>query len=188
MVDVAGGKAHQLTTGPASVTTGEAASGLSWSADGKKIAFVLAPNAILNDATQGHIDVVDAGSGKLDRLTTNAGYESAPRFSPDGEHVAYQRSSGDNQVNLNDVYVTTPAGGNGIDLSAVFDRQVHDAMWAADSRSVYYTCADHTSLDLVRAPLDGKPKRVDVGDLNVTFVSSTTAANGSLAFVGTISH
>ncbi len=185
VVDIGGGKAHQLTTGPESVATGEAASGLSWSADGKKIAFVLAPNAILNDSTQGHIDLVDAVSGKLDRLTPNNGYESAARFSPDGKHIAFQHSNGDNQVNLNDEYVTTPAGGNGTDLSAAFDRQVHDAMWAADSHTVYYTCADHTSLDLVRAPLEGKPKRIDVGDLNVTFISSTTAANGSLTFVGT---
>ncbi len=185
VVDSSGGKARQLTTGPASVATGEAASGLSWSADGKKIAFVLAPNAILNDVTQGHIDLVDAASGKLDRLTTNDGYEAGARFSPDGKHIAFQHSSGDNQVNENDLYVTTPAGGNGTNLSAVFDRQVHDAMWAADSRSVYYTCADHTSLELVRAPLEGKPKAIDVGDLNVTSVSSTTATNGSLAFVGT---
>ncbi len=185
IVDIGGGKAHQLTTGPASVASGEAASGLSWSADGKKIAFLLAPNAILNDATQGHIDLVDATSAKLERLTTNNGYESGARFSPDGKHIAFQHSNGDNQVNLNDLYVTTPGGGNGVDLSSAYDRQVHDAMWAADSRTLYFTCADGTSLDLVRAPLGGKPRPVDVGDLNVTFISSTTAANGSLAFVGT---
>ena len=185
VVDASGGKAHQLTTGAASVASGEAASGLSWSADGKKIAFILAPNAILNDATQGHVDLVDATSGKLDRLTTNDGYENLPLYAPDGKHIAYQHSDGDNQVDLNDIYVTTPGSGNGTDLSAAYDRQVHDTMWAADSRTIYYTCADHTALDLVRAPLDGKPKAIDLGELNVTFISSTTSANGALAFVGT---
>jgi dipeptidyl aminopeptidase/acylaminoacyl peptidase len=188
VVDANGGKAHQLTRGPRSVTEGEAESTISWSADGKSIAFVLAPNAILNDAVQGHIDVVDVASEKLSELTTNGGFESSPLFSPDGKHIAYQHSAGDNQVNRNDLYLTAPGAGNGADLSSAFDRQVHDAFWAADSQALYFTCANHTTLQLVKLPLDGKPAAVELdGGVNVTSVDHATASDGGMVFVGTTS-
>ena len=183
VVDATGGKARQLTRGPQSVASGEAASTLSWSADGKTLAFLLAPNAILNDATQGHLELLDVASARLTALTSNAGYEAGALFSPDGTHVAYQHSNGDNQVNLNDLYVTSPGGGNGTDVSRAFDRAVHDAFWAKDSQALYFTCADHAALRLVRAPLHESPEAVDVGDLNVTFVSHETSGSGGIAFV-----
>ena len=77
-----GAKPRQLTHAEGSVAGGEAQSTLSWSPDGKTIAFVLAPNAVLNDSFRAHVDLVDVESGKLSRLTTNAGYEADPLFSP----------------------------------------------------------------------------------------------------------
>ncbi len=186
VVDADGGKARQLTTGPQSVATSEAQTTLSWSPDGTTLAFLLTPNAILNDAVYGHVALLDVATKKLTQLTSNHGFESAPLFSPDGKHIAYQHSNGDSQVNLNDVYVTASGSGNGTDLTAPFDRQVHDSFWTADSKAVYFTCADHTKLDLVRAPLEGKATTVDLGNLSAGEFSHDLAANGALAFVASL--
>ena len=185
LVDAKGGRARQLTRGPQSVSSGEAASTISWSADGKTIAFLLAPNAILNDATYAHLELLDVATTKLTRLTDYKAYEGNALFSPDGKHVAYQHSDGDSQVNRNDLYVTAPGNGDGTNVSADFDRQVHESFWSADSKTLYFTCANGTALELVRAGLDRKPESVDLGQLNATAISPKTSSTGSLAFIGT---
>ncbi len=184
-----GGRATQLTSGDASVAAGEAESTLSWSRDGKTIAFLLAPNAILNDSDRAHAELVDVATRKLTQLTSHAGYEADPRFSPDGKHVAYLHSDGDNQINPTEAYVTTPAGGEGTALSRPYDRTVHDAAWLADSSALLFACHDGTSLALVRAPLSGAtPARVDLGALNLASpLDGAIARDGAMVFVGTTS-
>jgi dipeptidyl aminopeptidase/acylaminoacyl peptidase len=181
------GKPKQLTFGAPSVASGEAQSSLSWSADGTAIAFALAPDAVLDDAAREHVDVVNVASGKLAQLTAHAGYEADPHFSPDGKHVAYTHSAGDNQIALTEAYVTATGGGEGSALSHPFDRAVHAIAWQPDSRALLFTCADRTSLALVRAPLDGTPPaRIDLGDLNPTSpLDNAIARDGSFVFVGT---
>ncbi len=181
------GTAKQLTFGPRSVATGEAQSTLSWSADGTRIALTLAPNAVLNDAVRERIALVDVASGKLTGLTAHAGYEADPHYSPDGKHVAYTHSSGDTQISLTEAYVTMPAGGDGSALSHPYDRTVHAIAWQPDSRALLFTCADHTALALVRAPLDGTPPaRIDLGELNPTSpLDNAIARDGTMVFVGT---
>jgi dipeptidyl aminopeptidase/acylaminoacyl peptidase len=181
------GKAKQLTSGEQSVTSGEAQSTLSWSADGKTLAFLLAPDAVLNDADRAHIELVDVASGKLSRPTTNAGNEADPRFSPDGKHLAYTHSAGDNQITLTEAYVTAPDGGNGTAVSHAFDRAVHDVAWLPDSSAILFTARVATSTAVVRAPAGGgAPARVEMGELNITSpLEGTIARDGAMVFVAT---
>jgi dipeptidyl aminopeptidase/acylaminoacyl peptidase len=187
VIDASGeAKPKQLTSGEKSLATGEAQSTLSWSADGKTIAFVLAPNAVLNDADRAHVDLIDVASGKLTRATTHAGYEADPRFSPDGTHLAYTHSLGDNQITLTEAYVTTPGGGSGTAVSHAFDRAVHDVSWLPDSSGILFTAHDATATALVRAAFAGTPARVDLGDLNITSpLDGAIARDGSMVFVAT---
>jgi dipeptidyl aminopeptidase/acylaminoacyl peptidase len=197
LVDANGeGKAKQLTFGERSVATGEAQSTLSWSADGKTIAFVLAPNAVLNDVDRGEIDLLDVATGKLTRVTTHAGYEADPLFSPDGKHIAYAHSAGDNQINLTEAYVTTPGGGSGTAVSHPFDRTVHGLAWLPDSSAILFTAHDGTTTAIVRAPLDGaalrqaqdRLARVDVGDLVInSSLDGAIARDGAMVFAASSS-
>ncbi len=189
VVDVSGdGKARQLTSGERSVAAGEAQSTLSWSADGKTIAFVLAPNAVLNDADRAQIELADATSGALTRLTSHAGFEADPRFSPDGKHVAYAHSNGDNQSAPTEAYVTAPGGGNGTAVSHPYDRTAHDIAWLPDSSGILFTAHDATSTALVRVPLGGVPSRLDVGELNVSSpLEGAIARDGAMVFVASTS-
>ncbi|HEY5095008.1 MAG TPA: S9 family peptidase [Candidatus Eremiobacteraceae bacterium] len=179
-----GGHARQLTSGAQSVATGQAQSTISWSADGKSIAFTLTPNAILNDSDRSYVDVVDAATGKLSKLTQHDAYESSPLYSPDGKHVAYAYSSGDVQSNQVEAFVTTPAGGEGTALSQACDCYLNDLAWLPDSSGVVMTAPEATSLTMLRAGLNGPPAPMPIDGLRVESpLQGAIAQDGSMVFV-----
>ena len=111
LLDLNGQTSTQLTFGAQSVCDG---SSLSWSPDGKSIAFTLCRNAILNDQSYSHVALLDVAGKNVRSLTGRTMWEGGPLFSPDGKHIVYFYSDGDPQVNLTQAYVTTPAGGTGV--------------------------------------------------------------------------
>jgi dipeptidyl aminopeptidase/acylaminoacyl peptidase len=186
VVGASGGRAEQLTFGKESVTNGEAESSISWSPDGKTIAFTIAPDAILNDESNSHVALVDVDTKRVRALTGHTAWESTPLFSPDGKHIAYVYSGGDNQVNLEKLYVTTPAGGPGTAISAPMDRDVFDFTWTPDSNALLFRAPDRSMLAVMRAPLAGSLQRIDVGELNLTsMLDGAVTRGGELAFVAT---
>jgi dipeptidyl aminopeptidase/acylaminoacyl peptidase len=186
VVSASGGRADQLTFGKESVATGEAESTVSWSPDGRTIAFTIAPDAILNDQSYSHVALLDVATKHLRALTAHTAFESTPLFSPDGKHIAYLYSNGDNQVNLTQLYVTTPQGGAGTPVSAPMDRDVADFAWTPDSSALLFIAPDRSMVAVVRAPLSGPLQRVDLGDLNISSsLLQAVTREGMFAFTAT---
>jgi dipeptidyl aminopeptidase/acylaminoacyl peptidase len=181
---LSGKPAEQLTTGSQSVAAGEAESTLSWSPDGKTLAFVNTPNAILNDESFSRVALLDVATHNIRYLTTHAAWESNPLFSPDGKHIAYEYSKGDPQVNLAEAWVTTPSGGEGTSLSAPIDRPVEDFVWSTDSKSLIVVVPDKTGRALYKATLNGLLSRIDLGELVVVpEIERSIGPNDSMAFI-----
>jgi dipeptidyl aminopeptidase/acylaminoacyl peptidase len=183
-----GGHATQLTYGEQSVTSGEAQSTLAWSPDGKTVAVTVGPDPILNDESYSRIVLVDVATHHLRYLTSHTAWESAALWSPDGSNIAYVDSSGvsggDPQVNLVELYLTTPEGGVGKAISAPVDRTVDAAAWARDSKSLFFAVPDRTSLALYRAPLDASPRRLDMGNLIIqSDLDGAIGPDDSMVFV-----
>ena len=61
----------------------------SWSRDGRTITFVS-----WSDESLGNIHTVSASGGRSKSITATPGHYSGPRFSPDGESIVYEASSG----------------------------------------------------------------------------------------------
>ncbi len=191
---LAGATEKQLTFGPQSVADG---STLSWSPDGAALAFTLCRNAIYNDQDYSHVVLLDVTTGRMRALTSRTMREADPRFSPDGTRIAYTYSAGDGQVNLAQLYVTTPAGGSGTRISASIDRDVDDAVWSPDSKSLIVAVPDRTTNALYRLSLDGERRRLDIGDItpgvpltttggaNAPALGNAIAKNGALIFIAT---
>ncbi|MBV9719636.1 MAG: S9 family peptidase [Candidatus Eremiobacteraeota bacterium] len=187
-IDMDDGSVAQLTRGPQSV----GGSTISWSPDGRAIAFTLCPNAITNDASYSQAAVVDVATKRVRVLTGRTMWESDPLFSPDGTHIAYTYSNGDPQIQLTQLYLTTPQGGPGALISAAIDRPVGDFVWSHDSNSLIVTAPDRTTNGLYRLTLRGDVQRLDVGNivpgtpLNTTGGASVPSLSNALAADGTL--
>jgi dipeptidyl aminopeptidase/acylaminoacyl peptidase len=192
LLNLADNTSAQLTAGSESVADG---SSLSWSPDGKTIAFTLCRDAITNDQSYSWIALVNVATKTVRALTGRTMWEGDALFSPDGAHLAYTYSDGDPQVNLTQLYVTTPAGGPGTPVSAFIDRPIGDVVWQPDSKHVIVTAPDGTTNALYRLSLRGAYERIPLGNLTPGIPLTTTggasspalgtalAADGTLAFV-----
>jgi len=79
-----------------------------------------------------------AGGGEPRQLTSLPGREMAPKFSPDGRWIAFEADHGGTAIS--DLYIVPAQGG---DLVRLTDHPLNDgsAMWAADSRTIYFQTA-----------------------------------------------
>jgi dipeptidyl aminopeptidase/acylaminoacyl peptidase len=65
------------------------ASSVSWSADGRKLAVVLAPTSLVDDSYMfKRVRIVDAETGRILQEINNLGKLGQVKFGPDGKHVA----------------------------------------------------------------------------------------------------
>jgi dipeptidyl aminopeptidase/acylaminoacyl peptidase len=179
-----GGAARRVTRGAWSILVGESASTLSWSHDGKTVAFARAANAILDTEDFSTVWLVDVSSGAITHLTAHTQYERDPQFSPDGTHVAYTYAEGDTQINPIELYVTEPGTGAGTNETRAVDRAVGDFAWAPDGSATYVSAKDGVHSAIFRIPLGGAAQRLDTGGLSVESpLAGAVGKDGTLAFV-----
>jgi dipeptidyl aminopeptidase/acylaminoacyl peptidase len=191
MVPAAGGEAKRLTSGPwslpASLPPAAPLSRLSWSPDGKLLAFVRAETPHTGDNDRATIQILDVASGAIRPLTGKPRFEGYPAFSPDGTKVSYWCLRDRDPANVNDVYVAPVAGGEGTNLTRPIDRCFYASVWTPDGRSLLVGGNDGTTVSLWLAPLDGPAKKLALGDVHPAwgfFVDVSMGADGALAFVG----
>ncbi len=143
-----------------------------WSPDGSQIAFVSNHSEDPDKNENTDIFILDAKAGATPRaLTTWAGTDNNPRWSPDGKSLAYLRSTADAAYIMYDqpiLCVQPVSGGAPKLLSQNLDRPVSSPRWSADGKTVGVLITD-----------DG----VDyVGAYNVATGKFTTVAAGNRSF------
>jgi len=118
----------------------------AWSPDGKQLAFVSnrTENIDKNDNTD--IWVMDAVPGaKMLQLSTWAGEDKSPRWSPDGKRIAYTSSTSNLNFTMygeNTISVVPSAGGVVRQLAEKLDRPVRDLQWSKDGQSLRFLVED----------------------------------------------
>ena len=144
-----------------------APSGLSWSTDGRTIAFaqVVAPESGKLDSV--HVQLLDVASGVIKPLTTARRFENNPVVSPDGRTVAYwyPREGKGELTWENEVWIAPAAGGAPRSITHALDHNLFGAQWMPDGRSLLVTGNDRTGVGAWIQPLDGPARRLDTGDL-----------------------
>ncbi len=153
-MDVATGKARQLTTG----THHEHS--IDWSPDGKEIAFV--SNREPNEDQFFNYDLLtlDAVTGELRRLTTTENAEYRPHWSPDGKTIAYEatkRGLTDLETTMEDthVWLVDADGKNRRELGAPLDNRQNEPGWSSDGESILFTLQERGNVRLYRIPAKG---------------------------------
>lgn len=190
-ISAQGGEAKRLTSGtwtlPITIPPGAPASPLSWSADGKSIAFVKVNSIYSGDNSGRSTQILNVADGTFKQLTTRDKWEGYPTFSPDGSKLTYWYLRDAAPGNVNDIWVTSPTGGDGKNLTAPIDRDIYRAIWMPDSKSVIVGGHDDHRTSLWQQPIDGPAKKLNLGTISPNWsfwVDMTVGKNGSIAFVG----
>jgi len=153
VIPAEGGSPRQLTQGEY-----DHAGPLSWSSDGGRIYF--STNRAEDreyDTRESDVWSIQVDSGELARLTVRKGPDKAPTISPDGKYLAYlghdERLQG---ANNDQVYLMDLVSGESRSLTSAFDRNVQEALWASDGKSLWLRYEDRGTQRLARVDLQGQ--------------------------------
>lgn len=94
------------------------------------------------------------------------GYDTNPKFSPDGKYIAWQSMKHDGyESDLNRLCIMELSTGKKHYLidKGNFDSNVEQYVWANDSKSVYFLGCWHTCINVYQASLTGKIKQLTDG-------------------------
>ncbi len=112
----------------------------AWSPDGSAIAFVSNRTDDPDKNENTDIYIIEAKPGAAMRqLTDWKGTDNSPRWSPDGQNIAYTRSISDEAYHMYDepmLCVLPAAGGIPKLLSRSLDRPVFNPRWTKDGKSI----------------------------------------------------
>jgi dipeptidyl aminopeptidase/acylaminoacyl peptidase len=113
-----GEKAKRLTSGPwslpksapPSAPPSPPASPISWTPDGKSLTFTRQEHPHLGDSDLTTLQILNAETGEIRKLTSHEKLESFGLFSPDGSQLAYWYPRDGDWNNVNEIFVTSAAG------------------------------------------------------------------------------
>jgi hypothetical protein len=184
-----GGEPKRLTAGDWSVVPGVAYQvlpPLSWNQDGSAIAFTRQATPHSGDSDKISVNIVDVRTRQVRPLTSRTVAEGYGMFSPDGSAIAYSYyRDGLFWTSVNDVFVAPATGGDGTNLSLSIDRDIQTFCWTANSRSLVLAAMDQVRAGAWLVPMDGPPKPIELGDLNLDGLFGlqiVTGKKGELAF------
>jgi dipeptidyl aminopeptidase/acylaminoacyl peptidase len=196
LVSAGGGEAKRLTAGswslPKSAPPGPPASPISWAPDGKSLVFTRQDRPHHGNADLSTLQILNVETGEIRKLTNHEKFESFGLFSPDGSRLAYWYPRDGDPNNGNDIFVTSVAGGDGVDFTREIDRDLQRAIWMPDGQSLLVAGHDGTRVSMWLKPFKGKARELSLGDVNpawLYWVDVSVGPKGEVAFTGsTPSH
>ena len=130
----------------------------AWSPDGKWIAYAGNRSADGDRVPNSDIWIVEAKAGATPRqLTTFAGSDSQPVWSPDGKSIAYLTGSEHKmgEYNMNRLALIPVEGGTPRIVSAALDRGVTSHEFTADGKQLEFLVADDMIVYPARVSVNG---------------------------------
>jgi dipeptidyl aminopeptidase/acylaminoacyl peptidase len=141
---------------------------ISWSPDGKEIAYVSKKVENYAISTNSDVYIVDIG-GKVTRNITKGlvGFDRDPLYSPDGRWIAFHSMERDgHEADRNRLMLYDRKSGDIRELSKSLDQWVGSTVWAPDSKSLYFQAEDGATVHIYRIKLDGSYEILTEGMFN----------------------
>ena len=157
VIPALGGTEHRVYRGPVSM-----GGGLSWSTDGKLLAF---PEASDADPSRSWIALLSLADGSTHTLTgpPGASMDSQPSFSPDGSQVAFVRSTIAGVSN--DIYVIPASGGRATRLTFDHLPIMGVPAWTANGKEIVFSSTRGGRDSLWRVSASGGEPRPVAGPI-----------------------
>ncbi len=183
LVNADGGEARLLTS-ELNLATNFGPAPLSFSPDGRLLAFVPVRGLHTGDADMTAVHVVEIGSGEVRKITDADRFEGSARFTPDGARIAYSYPRDGIAANLTEVYLAPAAGGQGSSGTRGLDREVRLQGWLRNGTTMLLS-----GLDGTRGALwlhDSTTRRLELGEV-ASLRGVALGKSDEIAFVGTAS-
>jgi len=189
VVPATGGTPRQLTHGDWNV--GRRALGviagspsLSWSPDGKKIAFDGPGKPVENPHWfESHIHVIDIASGDTSRLTEGRGTFGSPQFSPDGKQIVYSGYPDHNtSYPVPKLYVTGATGKNSRVLVENLPDGPSSIMWGGSGGDIYFTMNEKGARNIHAVNINGERRDITAGAQMVGLSSISNNGTAAVTF------
>jgi dipeptidyl aminopeptidase/acylaminoacyl peptidase len=180
LFDIATNEAKQLSPAGTTVGTGLSTSGMVWSADSKKLAFVIYPSAYSGDSDLGRMYIADIASDKVALVTVNTGMEAPMAFSNDNKKLYFSYKRDGIAANISDVHLVDLASGKVENITRGLDRTIYGMEILADEKLVFMGI-DAFNFKIWKRNREGQFKAIDLGNL-VNLGSWSMNNNGAILF------
>lgn len=153
---------------------------LAWSNDSKQIAYTCRKKAGLEYSVSTDSDIylynTEAGETrnlcKEDATDKNLGYDTNPKFSPDGKSIAWQSMERDGyESDRNRLCVMDLKSGEKTYVTEAFQSGVDDYCWAPDGKTLYFVGVWHATSMVHSTNLKGEVKQLTDGMYDYTSVA-----------------
>ena len=136
---------------------------LSWSPDGKTLAYSSRKKTGMEYSLSTNTDIYlyDLASGQTRNITEGmGGYDTHPRFSPDGKRISWISMERDGyEADLKRLFVQDLKTGQKTFLTDGFEYDVDELQWAANSQSLFFLSTKHAEAQLWEIALKGRKIR-----------------------------
>lgn len=160
--DVSTNKLDTLTKGNKNETNA------SISRDGRFVAYVSNITEDPDRNANTDIFLMDLASKKSEQITTYAGPDNNPEFSPDGSMLAFSRSTGQGNFTmyeLSELMLYTFVNKTTVNLSAALDRSIEDVSWSPDGKYIFGLIEDDRKQNIISFDVTNKTNKLVTNEM-----------------------